>query len=63
MEGQRIKITSCGVSNAYVKNDVVEYPKNPSYVIFGYELQSDSSSSGATVSAPAFEVDSEELPF
>lgn len=39
MVGQKIKITNCGVSNCYTKNDKLEFCKVPNYVIFGYELQ------------------------
>ena len=38
---QRIKITSCGVSNCYQKEGKLEFNKSPNYVIFAYELQSD----------------------
>lgn len=41
MADQRIKITSCGVSNCYVKDNKLEFLKVPRYVVFGYELQSD----------------------
>jgi hypothetical protein len=49
MADQRIKITSCGVSNCYTKDDKLEFPKAPTYTIFGYELQD---SNGATASEP-----------
>lgn len=39
MADQKIKITSCDVTNCYVKDDKVEMTKNPQYVVFGYELQ------------------------
>lgn len=39
MEGQKIKITNCGVSNVYYNKDGEKvYMKNPSYCVFGYEL-------------------------
>lgn len=39
MENQRIKITACDVANCYVKDDKIEFLKNPRYVVYGYELQ------------------------
>ena len=39
LKDQRIKITSCGVSNCYTKDDKLEFPNAPTYTIFGYELQ------------------------
>lgn len=39
MPEQRIKLTGCGVSNAYVKDGKTQYLKNPTYVVWGYELQ------------------------
>lgn len=37
---QRIKITSCDVTNCYKdKDEKLQFTKNPQYVIFGYELQ------------------------
>lgn len=59
---QRIKITSCGVSNCYVKDDKLEFQNIPTYTIFGYELQDNN---GASANAtPTFEVDNDNiLPF
>lgn len=40
MKGQRIKITSCDVTNCYKDKDGnLQFTKNPQYVVFGYELQ------------------------
>ena len=40
MKDQRIKITSCDVTNCYKDKDGnLQFTKNPQYVIFGYELQ------------------------
>lgn len=39
MQDQKIKITSCGVSNSYMKDGKLEFLKMPRYVVFGYELQ------------------------
>lgn len=39
MPEQRIKLTGCGVQNAYVKDGKTQYLKNPVYVVWGYELQ------------------------
>ena len=37
---QRIKITSCDVTNCYKDKDGnLQFNKNPQYLIFGYELQ------------------------
>ena len=63
MEGQRIKILNCGVSNCYTKDDTLEFPKNPTYTIFGYELQDSNGASPTQSTVPAFEVDGETLPF
>ena len=63
MAEQRIKITSCGVSNCYTKDDKLEFPKNPTYTIFGYELQDSNGQPSASTSIPTFEVDGETLPF
>lgn len=50
MKDQRIKITSCDVTNCYKDKDgKLQFTKNPQYVVFGYELQE---SQGA--SAPQF---------
>ena len=38
MKGQKIKITSCGVQNAYEKEGRTQYLKNPIYCVFGYQL-------------------------
>ena len=65
MANQRIKITSCGVSNCYTKDDKLEFMKSPSFVIFDYELQGDAPTS-ATTSFPndfGVEVDSGDFPF
>ena len=39
MEGQKIKLTSCSVTNCYEKDKQRVYTKNPTYCVFGYELQ------------------------
>ena len=40
MKDQRIKITSCDVTNCYKDKDgKLQFTKNPQYVVFGYELQ------------------------
>lgn len=40
MKDQRIKITSCDVTNCYKDKDGnLQFNKNPQYVVFGYELQ------------------------
>lgn len=62
LKDQRIKITSCGVSNCYVKDDKLEFLNVPNYTVFGYELQDDN---GASSSEPMRlePIDSSELPF
>lgn len=50
MKDQRIKITSCDVTNCYKDKDGnLQFTKNPQYVIFGYELQE---SQGASANVP-----------
>lgn len=41
MQGQKIKITECAVQNVYEKDGQRQYLKNPTYIVFGYELQDD----------------------
>ena len=50
MKDQRIKITSCDVTNCYKDKDGnLQFTKNPQYVVFGYELQE---SQGASANVP-----------
>lgn len=50
MADQRIKITSCDVTNCYKDKDgKLQFSKNPQYVVFGYELQE---SQGASAPMP-----------
>ena len=50
MADQRIKITSCDVTNCYNDKDGnLQFTKNPQYVVFGYELQE---SQGASANVP-----------
>lgn len=50
MKDQRIKITSCDVTNCYKDKDGnLQFTKNPQYVVFGYELQE---SQGASAPMP-----------
>ena len=51
MKGQKIKIKDCAVTNVYEKNGEKQYLKNPSYVVFSYELQLEGGAFGG--SAPA----------
>ena len=62
MVDQKIKITSCGVSNSYVKDDKFEFLKRPRYVIFGYELQ-DSSTPTENSSFYTEIMDDGDIPF
>lgn len=43
MENQRIKIVNCDVTNAYVKNGVLEFNQKPVFIIYEYELQDEQS--------------------
>ena len=46
MKDQRIKITSCDVTNCYKDKDGnLQFTKNPQYVVFGYELQESNNAS------------------
>lgn len=74
MKGQRIKITDCAVTNVYQKNGEKQFLKNPSYVVFGFELQQDGAQGNTYVpsaytqgSSGGFEQvsldDSSDLPF
>jgi hypothetical protein len=50
LKDQRIKITSCDVTNCYKDKDGnLKFTNNPQYVIFGYELQE---SQGASANVP-----------
>lgn len=50
MKDQRIKITSCDVTNCYKDKDGnLQFTKSPQYVVFGYELQE---SKGASANVP-----------
>ena len=62
MTDQRIKITSCGTTNCYVKDDKLEFPKSPTYVVFGYELQDDNGGV-STPNLDMTELEKSELPF
>lgn len=61
LEGQRIKITSCAVSNCYTKDNKLEFLNKPNYVIFKYELQEENEQS----TRPKFDlvIDDNQLPF
>jgi hypothetical protein len=63
MQGQKIKLTDCAVTNVYEKNGRKEYLKNPSYVVFAYELQD--GGNGSVAPQPNWEEFSTEdsLPF
>lgn len=52
LKDQRIKITNCGVSNCYTKDDKLEFSKSPNYTIFGYELLEDSGANSTPILAP-----------
>lgn len=40
-EGERIKVTSCGVQNVYEQNGQRQYLKNPQYLVFDFERDND----------------------
>lgn len=62
LKDQRIKITSFGVQNCYIKDDNIEFLKTPKIAVFSYELQEDNGASANTT--PTFEVDNDNtLPF
>lgn len=48
MPEQRIKVTGCGVQNAYVKDGKTQYLKSPTYVVWAYELQESNGKSGGS---------------
>ena len=43
-DGERVKITSCGVQNVFEKDGQKQYMKNPSFVIFDFEREGGSDS-------------------
>jgi hypothetical protein len=63
MVDQRIKITSCGVSNCFTKDDKLEFLKVPNYVVFLYELQDSEGSQQKSSNGFVFEEVSGDLPF
>ena len=63
MANQRIKITSCGVSNCFTKDDKLEFLKAPNYVIFLYELQDTDGNQAKPNNGFVFEEVSGDLPF
>lgn len=63
IENQKIKITSCGVSNSYTKDDKLEFLKNPRYVIFEYELQEDSGNAKNQPNLIAMDDGDDYIPF
>lgn len=66
MADQKIKITSCDVTNCYVKDEVLCFNKQPQYVIFGYELQEDGNNGTTAASIEsAYELlnDNSDIPF
>ena len=72
MKDQRIKITSCDVTNCYKDKDgKLQFSKNPQYVVFGYELQ-ESNNASANANFNSYDnginfedlsTDSSDLPF
>ncbi len=63
MQGQKIKVTDCAVTNVYERDGQRQYLKNPTYVVFAYELQDDGN--GATAPQPNWETigGNYDLPF
>ena len=60
---QRIKITSCGVTNCYTKDGKLEFNKTPNYVIFAYELQADNATTTEKPALYTMEDDDGLIPF
>lgn len=60
---QRIKLTACDITNCYVKDDKLEFCKNPQYVCFDYELQGDSTAQPKSVSIEDLPKVKDILPF
>lgn len=57
MEGQRIKIGNCDVSNGYLDRDgTQQFNKSPQFTVYSYDLQGDGNV------APAPQPNWEELP-
>lgn len=50
MPNQKIKLTNCGVTNCYMQDGKRVYLKNPTYIVFDYELQD--AAPGAPSAAP-----------
>ena len=63
LKDQKIKITSCGVSNCYVKDDKLEFLNIPTYTVFAYELQEDSNNSSSSEPFKLEPINENELPF
>lgn len=63
MDGQRIKIISCGVSNCYTKDDKLEFLQSPTYVVFSYELQVDNNTTPVERPTLDLNIDDTQLPF
>lgn len=63
MEGQKIKIIDCTVTNAYKKDGQNMFLKNPIYTVFKYELQSDEGTPTNTGTTLLLNEVNEELPF
>ena len=62
MEGQKIKITSCTVTNGYLQNGEQKFGNFPNYAVFGYELQAETHTVSTSVEFQPID-DDEELPF
>ena len=63
LKDQKIKITSCGVSNCYVKDDKLDFLNIPTYTVFAYELQEDSNNSSSSEPIRLEPINESELPF
>ena len=63
LKDQKIKITSCGVSNCYVKDDKLEFLNIPTYTVFAYELQEDSNGSSSSEPFKLEPINESDLPF
>ena len=65
MEGQKIKIGACEVSNGYLDRDGnQQFLQKPKFTIYNYELQGESAASAPTVQPNWEELSAEsDLPF
>ena len=63
-QGEKIKITNCGVQNVYEQNGQKQYMKNPIYLVFDFEREGGNDAFSPNIT-PKFEelTLEEDLPF